>query len=148
MGLLRHSAQLLHRTVASSADALSDVVLVRPVEGDVTTDHDQTFGMLIYFDQHGAGSVTAAIYTSFGDGLWVRLKDHTLTTDGADFLAVGDLEGFAPYLQVRVRATAPGESTPKPTFRVIARLASDGPFKATPANPPNLIEAVATEKAS
>ena len=146
MGLLRHSALLLHRTVAASDDAASDVVVVRPVDGDSTNDRDQTFGMLIFLDQHGAGTVTAALYTSFGDGLWVRLKDHTLNTDGAHFLIVGDMEGFAPYVQVRVSATAPGESTPKPTFRVIARLASDGPFKATPANPPNLIEAIATEK--
>ena len=146
MGLFRHSTLLLRRTIAAADDAASDVVVVRPVDGDGTSDRNQGYSMLIFLDQHGAGSVTVALYTSFGDGLWVRLKAHTLNADGTHFMLVGDLEGFAPYIQVRVHATAPGEEDPKPTFRVIARLTSDGPFKATPASPPNIIETTATEQ--
>lgn len=145
MGIFRHSTLLMQRVEPGATDLDSGTFVVRPADGDGANDKDQEFVLIVFVDQQGGGSVTFDLLTSFGDGLWVRIAQRRLTQDGAKLMIARPMEGFAPYIKVRVRAEPPFQSDVKPTFRAIARLASSGPYKALPATVPNTIEQASTD---
>ena len=146
MGIFRHSNVMLLRTTPASDDAESVVLGIRPADGDAASDQEQRFFMLVFVDQTGAGSVKFDFLTSFGDGLWALIGTRSLNAGGTHMLLYKELQGFAPYVKVRVRAQAPGEEDPKPTFRCIVRLASTGPYRALPATVPDTIERIGTDQ--
>lgn len=145
MGIFRHDTVLLNRTEAAAADARSGPFVVRPTDGDASSDHTQSWVLVAFVEQRGAGQVVFEFLTSFGDGLWIVLARRTLTADGAHMMMARNIDGFAPYIKVRVVASPPAGAKVKPKFRVITRLASDSPYRALPAKVPSTIETDATD---
>ena len=121
MGLYRHSSRLLHRTIAASDDAASDVVIVRPADGDSASDRNQGFVMLLFVDQQASDMHDTALHAAlqmagptgqqativrFRDGAWrfVRIDDgHTTSSEQPLDPATLD-EKFADALHAGTRS--------------------------------------------
>lgn len=144
MAILRNSYVMFQRTEPSSDDADSGPVRLVPVDGDTTEDANQRIFGFIYVEQSGAGSVRVEVLGSFGDGVWIRFGDRTLTSSGAYILGYADLDTVPPYVRVRASAEAPDGSEEKPTFTIVFRFTSNAPFRGSPADVPVVVERAPT----
>jgi hypothetical protein len=146
MGIFRHSTVFVNRMEFGDAALDSGSWAIRPADGDASSDDTQSWVLVAFVEQRGAGQVVFEFLTSFGDGLWIVLARRTLTVDGARIMMARNIDGFAPFIKVRVVASPPSGTIVKPTFRVITRIASDSPYRALPAMVPATIETDATDR--
>ena len=124
MSLLRHHAVLLEQITPSTAPLLGAVYRIRPNDGDLLQDHRQRWWLHVDVAREGDGSVDVVASTSFDGTLWYPIATVS-TKRSASVVEFVELEAFAPLLRVQ---TIGGDVLPP--HRLVARLASNGPFAA------------------
>ena len=126
MSLLRHHTVLLEQSTPSTAPLLGAAYRIRPNDGDLLQDHRQRWWLHVDVARDGDGAVDVVASTSFDGALWYPIATIS-TKRSATVVEFVELESFAPLLRVQ---TLGGDVLPP--HRLIARLASNGPFIATP----------------
>ena len=126
MPLFRHHALLFAPEELTDAPLTGPVFRIRPSNGDSLLDRDQHWYVLIDLLREGDGLATAALSTSFDGVLWHPAAKISARRS-PQVVDLVDLPVLAPF--VRVETALQGEGL---KHRVVARLASDGPFTVQP----------------
>lgn len=128
MSLLRHNVVLLDQSAPIQVALVGRAYRIRPSDGDTVPDGQQRWWVVLDLTRDSEeGMVTASLSTSF-DGLTWYPVGSVSTEHGAHVVEAVELPAFAPL--VRIETTV--DAVP-PTYRLTARIASDGPFAAAPA---------------
>jgi hypothetical protein len=128
MPLFRHHALLLAQQELVEGPLVGPSFRVRPADGDGLSDRDQHWVAVFDLLREGEGLVTATLSTSFDGQLWHPIASVS-TKRGAQVVEFAELEALAPWVRVETAAQVEGSLS---KHRLVARLASDGPFILVP----------------
>ena len=126
--MLRHNVVLLDQSVPVQAALVGPTFRIRPSDGDTVPDGQQRWWVVLDLTRDSEdGFVTASLSTSFDGLAWFPVSSVS-TKRAAHVVDAVELPAFAPLVRIETAVDAV-----PPSYRLTARLASDGPFTAAPA---------------
>jgi hypothetical protein len=125
MPLFRHHALLLAHEDLTSEALVGPVFRIRPSDGDSLPDRDQHWYVLFDLLREGDGVASASLATSFDGQVWHSVA--RICARNPQVVDLVEVPALAPF--VRIETALQGDNL---QHRVVARLASDGPFTVQP----------------